>query len=221
MTTTTSAVQLPAVLVMSLDDPGYLDDMYKPLLSSLTQSSRLTHIRDPDDAIIHLDNNNPAAILITDPGIADSSFSDVLSKVKEYTSRGGTVIFACMFSSFIAPDDFDVFFKTHFYLPWTFGDYHRTTSYLNANAKRILESAESLPKSYSQKAVFMKNVHADHALYAPTQASEVESFVFSGRINPAQTPVAWANAAGGWVGYVGDVNGEEGSNKVILSMCGV
>lgn len=216
-----STEHLPAVLVISLDDPGFLDDMYKSLFTSLAQNSRLTHVRDSRDAIDYFDSNNPAAILITDPGIVDSDYAEVLAKAKEYISRGGTAIFACMFSSFITPDDFDSFFKTQFQLPWMFGDYLRTTAYLNMNARDNLQTTQTLPRSYSQKAVFMKNVEAAHALYAPTQASESESFAYAGRVNPAQTPVAWAKAAGGTVGYVGDVNGEEGSNAVVLSMCGI
>ena len=59
---------------------------------------------------------------------------------------------------------------------------------------------------YSQKATKLKYVEAGDALYSA---------------DAKQTAVAFAKYGKGWVGYVGDVNGEEGSDKVILAMCGL
>jgi hypothetical protein len=58
------------------------------------------------------------------------------------------------------------------------------------------------------------------AIYSPTEESRVESLVFHPEkikgVNEA--PVAFAKVGRGWVGYVGDVNNEEGSHTVILAM---
>ncbi|KAF4311390.1 hypothetical protein GTA08_BOTSDO13129 [Botryosphaeria dothidea] len=36
-----------------------------------------------------------------------------------------------------------------------------------------------------------------------------------------QTPAAWAKVGKGWIGYIGDVNGEEATDLIILAMCGL
>lgn len=36
-----------------------------------------------------------------------------------------------------------------------------------------------------------------------------------------QTAVAFARYQQGWVGYVGNVNGEAGSDRVMVTMCGL
>lgn len=36
-----------------------------------------------------------------------------------------------------------------------------------------------------------------------------------------QTPIALTNMGRGKLGYVGDVNGEEGTDAVVLAMCGL
>jgi hypothetical protein len=74
--------------------------------------------------------------------------------------------------------------------------------------------AASLPACYSQKAVFLKNVEDAAAWYRPSKDSVIESLM-------AQTPVALAKVGEGKLGYVGDVNKEEGSDAVVLAMCGL
>ncbi|KAK2793314.1 hypothetical protein FQN50_010011 [Emmonsiellopsis sp. PD_5] len=93
------------VLVISLGDQRFPDEMYMPLFTSLSKLSRLEHIREPLYVVDYLNNNNPAAILVVDSAIHEPKNSDALDKVKEYLSGGGTVVFACMFSSFIRPPE--------------------------------------------------------------------------------------------------------------------
>ncbi|KAL1960504.1 hypothetical protein VTO42DRAFT_7803 [Malbranchea cinnamomea] len=213
--------QPPSVLVVSLDDPGWLHDMYKSLFTSLSKHASLKHAEKAREVVEHLNYHHPNAVIVTDPGIREPKNSTALAKLKEYLSNGGTAIFACMFSSFIRPPDFTAFFRTQFCLPWEFGDYCRTTVHLNPVAAANLKSTHSLPKAYSQKAVFLRNAKVDEALYLPTSESRLESHVFPPeRVSEAQPAVGWAKVGNGWIGYVGDVNGEEGSNGVILGMCG-
>lgn len=76
--------------------------------------------------------------------------------------------------------------------------------------------------SYSLKAVFLKSVEPSAAVYLPTDESRTESHVFPPeRVDTKQTPVAFTRYGEGWLGYVGDVNTEEGSDEVILAMCGL
>lgn len=106
-------------------------------------------------------------------------------------------------------------------LPWEAGSYHRTTLYLNQEA--IERPTTGLLPSYSQKAVFLRHVDPDTAWYVASDRSVVESLVpLPGPgINLLETPVAYARVGDGWIVYVGDVNGEKGTDAVVLGMLGL
>ncbi|KAH6657237.1 hypothetical protein BKA67DRAFT_554651 [Truncatella angustata] len=74
-----------------------------------------------------------------------------------------------------------------------------------------------LPSSYSQKAVFPTHVDLDTALYVASNRSVVESLIHlpGSGIDLLETSVAFTRVRNGWVGYVGDVNGEDGTNAVV------
>lgn len=83
-------------------------------------------------------------------------------------------------------------------------------------------SHAGLVDGYSQKAVNVKGLRPDEALYRPGSESMTDSAVFApDRVDTAQAPVGFRALGEGWVGYVGDINGEEGSDGVVLAMCGL
>jgi len=137
----------------------------------------------------------------------------------DYVRGGGILVLMGNFSSTIRPKDLDKFFQEAG-LPWTHAEYLRTTVHRNDSRET---SHTSLPSSYSQKAVFLANVSVNDAWYLPTDASRTESLVFhSKRIHDLQqTPIALTGIGKGKLGYVGDVNGEECSDAVVLAMCGL
>lgn len=210
----------PTILLLFLDTPSWFDEIYDPLITSLSQRVRLQRAKKTAASIIYLSENSPKAVLITDPAIIKDENSGVLAKLKEYILNGGTAVFMGLFSSFIKPTDLTDLFRTHFNLPWQAGDYHRTTFQLNSAAATSLQSMKLKP-SYSQKAVHLKNVDPTAALYLPTGDSNLESLVFPSHPieNLTETPVAWTAIGTGWIGYIGDVNTEDGSNDAVLAMC--
>lgn len=215
-----TAPEQPRVFLLSLAQTSWFDEMYERLIDKLSVHARLQRASKPAGAIKYLSSNTPTAILVTNPGLTEAKHSAILDKVLSYVRGGGTVIFCCQFSSFITPDDFDRFFRTKLDLPWEFGDYHRTTVYLNLRVRQI--NKLHLHGAYSQKAVHLKNVEPTAALYLPSRDSMTESHVFpAAPVDREQTPVAFTAFDQGWVGYVGDVNTEEGSDEVILAMCGL
>lgn len=195
--------------------------MYDKLIDALANRAKVQRSSNANSAARYLTNNCPSAIIITDPGVTVDSNRKALDKLKTYVSNGGTAIFGCNFSSFITTTVMNALWHSTFNLPWEFGDYHRTTVYLNHRAATKLKvSLERLEPAYSQKAVFLKNVDPGDALYLPSAESVTQSHVFASEpVNQEQTPVAWARFEKGWVGYVGDVNAE--SNEAVLAMCGL
>jgi hypothetical protein len=54
----------------------------------------------------------------------------------------------------------------------------------------------------------------------PSPESTIQSRVFPpDPVNPDQTPVAFTKLGHGWLGYLGDVNNEIGSQKIVMEMC--
>jgi hypothetical protein len=77
----------------------------------------------------------------------------------------------------------------------------------------------SLPNRYSQKAVFLAHVASDDSVYHPSSDSVTQSRVFLPEpSNQNETAVAFTRVGEGWLGYIGDVNNEQGSQAVIHSM---
>ncbi|KKZ66247.1 hypothetical protein EMCG_08018 [[Emmonsia] crescens] len=195
---------------MSFDKKSYFDEIFKPLLQTLASKARFQQATKPKAALFYPSNNTPTAIIVTDSGIVKSKHSAVLEKAISYARHGGTVIFR---------DELNQFFHSHWDLPWEFGDYQRTTVYINPHARLVHKVR--FPAAYSQKAVFLRNVPADAALYLPIEDLVTESLVFPSRpvTNRMHMPVAFAAVGEGSLGYVGDTNTEEASYAVIVAMC--
>jgi hypothetical protein len=147
-------------------------------------------------------------------------YHDVTARLLDYVRGGCILVLIGNFSSSIRPKDLEKFFREAG-LPWTNGEYLRTT--VHSNDTEETSSHTSLPSSYSQKAVFLASVYVNDAWYLPTDSSKTESLVFhSERVQDLQqTPIALTNLGKGKLGYVGDVNGEEDSDAVVLAMCGL
>ncbi|KAK2731313.1 hypothetical protein FQN57_003454, partial [Myotisia sp. PD_48] len=204
----------PQILLLSIANQPSFDEIYSRLISELSNRAQLQRANTSSDALDYLSHNVPLAVLVSDPGITQPGNMTVLNKLKDYIMSGGTAIFGCQFSSFISPPVMNSFFNTHLGLLWQSGAYERTMVHLNRLAVGNLPVRDHLTQAYSQKAVFLKNVNQDAALYLPLQESnEIQGL--------QQAPIAWAQVGMGWVGYVGDVNAERESDEVILSMCGV
>ncbi|KAK2879543.1 hypothetical protein FQN49_000763 [Arthroderma sp. PD_2] len=213
------ATSKPCIFLLSLETESFFEEIYKKLLDGLLSKAKVQRATKPAPTIKYLSENTPNATLITDPSITETRYSAVLEKVITYARNGGTVIFGGLFSTFVTPDRLDRFFDFSWGIPWKYGDYHRTTVYVNVHCQGM--ETKGLPASYSQKAVFLKNVSPECAVYSPTKNSVTESLVFASQPvgDLSQKPVVFAAYGQGWVGYVGDVNGEEGSHAAVLAMC--
>lgn len=212
------ALAKPQVLLLSLDLGSPFDQIYQRLLERLNTVAALIHAHEAKIALQSLVNQPPHAVLATDAGIAHHP--QVYAALLRYVRNGGTLILMGTFSSLIRPNDLDDLFQRAG-LPWTHADYLRTTVHRNnsSGARQLI----SLFSCYSQKAVFLANVTVGDAWYLPNDASRTESLVFqSEQIQIVQqTPIAFTSMGNGKLGYVGDVNGEEGSDAVVLAMCGL
>ncbi|KAG5205997.1 Transcription factor [Trichophyton interdigitale] len=213
------ATSLPRIFLLSLETEAFFDEMYKDLIDSLLSKAKVQRARKLDPALRYLSEYTPDAIFATDAALLKTKYATVLEKVISYVRRGGTIVFGATFSSFAKPDHLNRFFEFSWGLPWKAGSYHRTTVHVNTNCQGL--SMERLQTSYSQKALYLKNVPPESRLYAADEESTVESHVFYPEpINDlTQAAIVFAPYESGRIGYIGDVNGEDGSHAVILAMC--
>ena len=216
-------VQRPTIFVIALDNQPFFDDMYSKLTARLFARARVQRAKTRDGALRHLSSNAPSAILVTDPGVMQRENTEVLEQIKTYVAKGGTVVFGCLFSTFITAPNMNKIWQSTFDLPWQFGGYYRTTVQLKDTVARTLKfSPETLHLAYSQKAVFLKNVDANDALCLPSSSSMTQSHVFQPKsVDQNQAPMVRARSENGWIWYVGDVSAEIESNEVYLAMCGL
>ncbi|RDX50681.1 hypothetical protein OH76DRAFT_1471353 [Lentinus brumalis] len=213
------------VLLVSIQKQDWIDESYSQLYRGLMRNAYVTEVCNAIDAVAALsDPSPPGAVIVTDGAIMEASHSAVLQKLVEYTKNGGILVFGVNFSNFFPQNKAREFFQ-RWELPWDSGDYYRTTFALNhAGIPSPLSSAALVP-SFSMKALHLKNVAPEHAVYYATTNSRVESLVFAPTKITAQqatqTPAAFAPVGEGFLGYVGDVNGEQGSIRLTIEMCGV
>ncbi|OAL18622.1 hypothetical protein AYO22_10599 [Fonsecaea multimorphosa] len=200
--------QAPVILVFSLGEglqQAIFQDLYGRLMQKIEQKATVKEAWNTQEALDLINGDSKAeAIFVTEtPALSPPETAS-----------------CCAFSSTIRPSDLRGYFNKKWNLPWKQGSYHRTTVTLNQTAEKV--PTGRVPSSYSQKAVFLADVDKTAAWYLPTNDSVTESHVFPAAPVPtSETPVACAKMGNGWLGYIGDVNAEEGTDDVVLAMLGV
>ncbi|KAF5649191.1 triacylglycerol lipase [Fusarium sp. NRRL 52700] len=218
----TDAARKPHLLSISLNHQPYFDQLYEPLLTEIQSKVDFLQAKDADSAARLLSEQpSPTAVLITDESLSDNRNHHLWRAVLRYVRKGGRAVVMGNFSSFVKPLSIKPFFAQAG-LSWEVGAYHRTTVVLNHAAVESGLAAKLLPR-YSQKAQFVKNVALDDAWYITDEESVIESSVFfpTNARAPGESPITFASVGDGKLGYIGDVNGERGSNVAVLAMCGL
>ncbi|KAI0704397.1 hypothetical protein C8T65DRAFT_830765 [Cerioporus squamosus] len=213
------------VLLISIQKQDWIDESYSQLYRGLMRNAYVAEVYDAVDAIAALsDPSPPNAVIVTDGAITEAAYSAVVQQLVDYTKNGGILVFGVNFSNFLPRNKARHFFQ-RWELPWDSGDYYRTTFALNPAGVPSPLSPAALVPTFSMKALHLKNVPPEHAVYYATPDSRVESLVFAPTKITAQqatqTPAAFAPVGEGFLGYVGDVNGEQGSIRLTMEMCGV
>ncbi|KAI1090317.1 hypothetical protein F5B19DRAFT_504121 [Rostrohypoxylon terebratum] len=193
----------PGILLLCLDYEGLFNDIYAGLISKITAKARMDRATTQKAALDMLTQNPPPSVIfITDAGAVNAT--KIWERVIDCLRGGSTVVLAASFSSFVNQGQFDrCFAKVG--LPWKRGDYYRTDVSLRPGAVDSRLKQQLLP-TYSQKALYVQGVARPDVWYA------------GGRDEVA---VAFTRVGNGKLGYVGDVNGEDGSEAVVLAMLGL
>lgn len=206
----------PSLILLSLGDSTQehlLKDMYAPLLTTQISSRYPTvTLKSASETLQTIQSSiPPPTVLVIDGGITKPVFAKFHRRLAHFVKEeGGTVIFGLLFSSFVSPPHLGAMFQA-FGFDWGFGDYTRNDLALArySDGQAMLGGhASGLAPSCSWKAVHLKNLPQQARLYVPTEDSD------------DQSPAVLARCGRGRIGYVGDVNNEETSQRLILRMLG-
>ncbi|KAG6861781.1 hypothetical protein C0995_012285 [Termitomyces sp. Mi166 len=212
-----------AKFVLILAFEGDIADSYKqPTINLIKSKSFVKIVTTQTEAVRILSSDAVAGVFVADAGIANRKNAQVLTKLVEYAKAGGSVVIGGAFSTFVKPKDMGTFFLKSWSVPWKPGSYHRTTFFLNP-AHELAKSNPLLAQSYSMKALHVKDISPDVVVYRPTRESRLENLVFApGPItNLNESPAVRTRVGKGHLGYIGDVNWEDGSAKLVLAMMGL
>jgi hypothetical protein len=79
-----------------------------------------------------------------------------------------------------------------------------------------------MPKPFSMKVLHVRGARPEEKIFVPTPEATPQSLVFpSGPVDQSEAAAVGAKVGKGYLAYVGDVNGEQGSNEIVLALCGV
>ncbi|PLN76366.1 hypothetical protein BDW42DRAFT_22385 [Aspergillus taichungensis] len=201
----------PTILLISLNLEPYFDELYTPQIDLLTKHATLQRTQTTDATLRTLTSPTPPhAVLLTDAALTQQKHVDTWDAVLQYVRNGGTAICMGHFTSFIKPPRFVPFFSRAG-LAWDMEEYMRTTVCLQ---RRNCPDRYwgPVPDRYSQKAVFLKNVDPGDVWYR-TGAESVRGM--------DGAAVALARVGEGRLGYIGDVNAEVDSGRVLVALCGL
>ncbi|KAL8921966.1 MAG: hypothetical protein Q9208_005420 [Pyrenodesmia sp. 3 TL-2023] len=123
------AASMVQVLYLRIGDDmqvSVFDDLYQGVLAKVASVSTTQEAKSAAAAQSLLATQSFKAVLIVDAGIAWPKNKPLQKQLASYAQQGGTVIFCCIFSSFVRPLNMDSLWPI-FGLPWKYGDYHRTT----------------------------------------------------------------------------------------------
>lgn len=217
-----AASNSPEILLLSLSFQSFLDEIYSSLFDRLSESASLKRAKEAGPAIRYLQRSTPKAIIITDEGLTDQANAEVLQKVVSYVQNGGLAIIGLHFPSFTTMTAMNNLFASSFNLPWRRGDYHRTVFERNPSCVLPQDAKQtSLPGPCSMKCLHIKNARPHEKIFIPVSDAMTQSNVFPPEyVDKAQAAAAGAQIGKGYLAYCGDVNGEAGSNQIILTLCG-
>ena len=213
----------PKVMRLYLEDYEWLDEMYEKFLATLKARTQLIDCRKAEEAIQHLERRDLHAVLVYEPSIMknDTKAKAVVSSLLSFIKTGGTLVFACLCSSFVSPPDVDAFFSA-WGLPWKVSSYTRSHYQFNVNAR--VDVKPKITGDYCVKALSLGDVGNEDLIYVEEyEEDENEDEESASRSKGPRTegPAVMAPYHKGRLGWVGDVNNEEPMWDLVLSMLGV
>ncbi|KAI0641702.1 hypothetical protein C8Q79DRAFT_287262 [Trametes meyenii] len=218
VTLATQYSERPTVLVLHFLREE-LEDAEPQLYAELRKATSLMQARTTQAALEVLSHPaRPQAVLVADASVTSPSQVALLDALVEYARDGGRVIFGVRFSSHFLYFPVSPFFR-RFGMNWDRGRFCESTSSLNPDGLPRLLLQSTLPPKLSLRAQLLKDVHPEDAVYLSPTTPEADPLSLSAG-HVADCFAAFAPLARGYVGYVGNVDGEPEVTPLLLEMLG-
>ncbi|KAL7947944.1 hypothetical protein V8C42DRAFT_342932 [Trichoderma barbatum] len=215
----------PLIFVLTLGDDqaqATFQESHASFLNELFERATVRHAKTAEKAFaLFTQCSEPHAVFVADGGIARPRCEVISQRLVQYAASGGIVVFGGAFAA-SSLENLEKIMKQTWDLPWEFGSYHRTT--LSLNSKAVSSTLKSkLPSSYSQKALYIYGMQPCEAWYLPTEQSVIEEWTPVPRqiVDFSESPVIFARYGTGHIGYIGDVQPEDGTILAMLTMLGL
>lgn len=234
----------PRILVISLEYLESFDDLINifltpmldlALVQRVKKAATLTRLLTKEDAEPY------SALVLTDAALTLPENLPLWEQCLAYMRRtDATAVLTGQVASFGLPDDLDELFGVSGLPDWKCGNYQRDVVVLNPKADGIrdgkhldLSDKKSLKAAYSAKSLCLSGVKIEHRWYVPDLSEVGDGMGIAALLaqglsgwDPEKVGRQAAVAYGpvgekGRIGWVGDVNNEPPSVKVILAMCGL
>lgn len=238
------AASKPRILVVSLEYLESFDDLINVFLTPMLdlalvqrvkKAATLTRLLTKEDAEPY------SALVVTDAALTLPENRPLWEQCLAYMRRtGATAVLTGQVASFGIFDDLDEFFAVSGLPSWKCGMYRRNLQVLNPKADGLrdakhlnLSDKNGLKAAYDAKSLCLSGVNVEHRWYVPDLSDEGDGMGIAAML--AQGLTGWdpekvgrqsAVCYGpvgekGRIGWVGDVNHEVPTVKVILAMCGL
>lgn len=237
----------PRVLVISLEYSENFDYMVNQFLTPMSQLALVQRVKKPSTLTRLLSKQDAAepysALVLTDAALTLPENLPLWEQVLAYLRRtGATAVLTGLVGNFVLPDDLDEFFSVSGLPHWKAGMYQRNIVVMNEQADGLRDATHfdihdknGLQTMYSAKSLCLSGVKHEHRWYVPDGtvndglgASSLAGLLARGPDgrDPEKVALQAAVAYGpvgekGRIGWVGDVNCETASCKVVLAMCGL
>lgn len=201
------------VLILMLEEVVPVKEMYSRLIKSLESSANVVFLADSKEAAAHLADASKvsalAGVLVVDSGITQKRNKAIALQLTEYARNGGVVIVGFGFPRYTRPVDADAFFEKRLGMSWRLGTHRRETFALSESVGPFIQPKyREAVKEYRAEAVMLKDVKEEFRVYVSTQEEN-------------QTPVVFEQIGDGYLGWVGDVNGEDPTTGLVLAMLNI
>ncbi|EGG11867.1 uncharacterized protein MELLADRAFT_115020 [Melampsora larici-populina 98AG31] len=194
------------LMIHPTDWYSFHHDMYQDFHDQIESLYEVQEAKTIDESLASLDAHpKPKVVLLVHGEICDKEHSMVIKKVSTFAKQGGTVIMCFNFASFLPFPTTKWIFQKHLGLTWELGAYTRQDFKINKIFKNVFKIP--LDTNYNVKALNITKVSEHCQIYTVTGAVKHESSVIFERYTDT-----------GFIGYIGDVNNQTGSQTVLLAM---
>ncbi|KAI1786106.1 TPR-like protein [Ganoderma leucocontextum] len=184
----------------------------------------------PTEAHRYLNSTvRPYAVVVTDAAVLKPDHRGLLPKLVHYARDGGTVIFDGGFAQRVGPAKLGLMFMDDWKVPWRAHEEGSAEISLNAstNGDAVRVDHAGLAKKYTTRANWIRAVALEDALYLDSRvANQLAGGKRKGKKEwkPPQgetykTPFAFMVVGRGRLGYIGDVEYDPRTVRLIAAMC--